>query len=72
VPVVKCLSIIDEVGETGESVVISKHGRPVARLIKYVDLEGEYPQRQLLGSVVAAGDLTSPVIPADAWESACE
>ena len=68
----RCLSIIDEVGETGESVVISKHGRPVARLIRYVDSEGEYPQRELLGSVIAAGDLLSPVTPDDAWESARE
>ena len=66
----RCLSIIDEVGETGESVVISRHGGPVARLIRYVDSEGECPQRELLGSVVAAGDFTSPLIPADAWESA--
>lgn len=26
----RCLAILDEVGRTGESVVISKHGRPVA------------------------------------------
>lgn len=65
----KCLSIIDEVGETGESVVISKHGRPVVRLVRYVDAESDYPQRDLLGSVRAADDIISPVLPADEWES---
>lgn len=29
----KCLSLIDEVRETGGELVISKHGRPVARLV---------------------------------------
>ncbi len=65
----KCLSIIDEVGETGESVVISKHGRPVATLVRYAGSAGTYPQQELLGSVRAAGDIVSPVFPVGTWES---
>jgi antitoxin (DNA-binding transcriptional repressor) of toxin-antitoxin stability system len=28
----RCLRVLDEVAETGEPVVITKHGRPIARL----------------------------------------
>ncbi len=41
----KCLGLLDEVAETGETIVVTKRGRPVARLVP-VD---EPPS--LLGSV---------------------
>jgi prevent-host-death family protein len=28
----QCLALLDEVAETGESLVVTKHGRPVARV----------------------------------------
>ena len=31
----KCLRIMDEVAESGEEIVITKHGRPVSRLMPY-------------------------------------
>lgn len=33
-----CLQLMDEVGRTGEEIVITKHGRPVAKLVP-VDAE---------------------------------
>jgi len=41
----KCLAILDEVGETGQDVVITKRGKPVARLA------GLEPPPDLQGSV---------------------
>lgn len=29
----KCLRLMDEVAETGEEIVITKHGRPVSKLV---------------------------------------
>ncbi|WP_419848309.1 type II toxin-antitoxin system prevent-host-death family antitoxin [Candidatus Poriferisocius sp.] len=29
----KCLKLMDEVNDTGEQIVITKHGRPVSRLV---------------------------------------
>ncbi|WP_420616908.1 type II toxin-antitoxin system Phd/YefM family antitoxin [Candidatus Palauibacter sp.] len=29
----KCLKLMDEVAETGEEIVITKHGRPVSKLV---------------------------------------
>lgn len=31
----KCLAIMDEIAETNETIVITKNGRPVIRLIPY-------------------------------------
>ncbi len=31
----KCLQLMDEVAETGSSIVITKRGRPVSRLVPY-------------------------------------
>ena len=31
----KCLKLMDEVAETGEEIIITKHGNPVSRLAPY-------------------------------------
>ena len=31
----RCLKLMDEVAESGEEIVITKHGRPVSRLAPY-------------------------------------
>ena len=31
----KCLKLMDEVAETGDELIVSKNGRPVARLVPY-------------------------------------
>ena len=53
-----CLTILDEVEKTGETVVVTKHGRPVARL---VPLESARP-RFFVGSVKMVGDIVSPLL----------
>jgi prevent-host-death family protein len=56
----KCLQLMDEVAATGESVVITKNGKPVSRLVPYVDrpksLFGIHR-----GAVEITGDVVSPV-----------
>lgn len=55
----KCLSLLDEVAETGEAIVVTKRGEPVARLVPLEDFE----QKSLLGSVSYSSeqDLISPI-----------
>ncbi len=48
-----CLAILDRVAEKRESVVVTKRGRPVARV---VPLEGGAP-KSMLGSVRERGDI---------------
>ena len=31
----RCLKLMDEIAESGEEIVITKHGRPVSRLVPY-------------------------------------
>ncbi len=61
----KCLRLMDEVAEGGSFVVITKHGRPVARLVAYRDkpatLWGLHRDQ-----VDIAGDLVAPLD--EAWE----
>lgn len=63
-----CLSILDEVCETGEEVVVQKRGRPVARVIP-VAPAGRFPQASLRGTMRASDDLIDPPLPAEAWEA---
>ena len=61
----QCLALLDEVGATGSSLVITKYGKPVAKLIP---LSKQRP-RSLLGSVLyeSEADLISPLD--DVWDA---
>jgi prevent-host-death family protein len=56
----ECLQLMDEVAATGESVVITKNGKPLSRLVPYVD-----KPKSLFGihrgAVEITGDVVSPV-----------
>ena len=49
----KCLALIDEVAATGAPIVISKHGKPVARLMP---LESPAETEQRILAVLRSGD----------------
>lgn len=51
----RCLALLDRVAETGEELVVTKRGRPVARLVPVE------PPPSLRGSIVWEGDLVSPI-----------
>ena len=63
-----CLELLRNVEETGEPVLVTKHGRPVA--------EVRAPQKQRARNVFGCmkdrteilGDITSPAVPAEEWE----
>jgi prevent-host-death family protein len=59
----RCLALLDEVDETRETIVVTKRGRPVARLVA----AEASPRRSLRGSVRWHGDLVAPV--AVDWEA---
>ena len=65
----RCLAVLDQIEKTGESVTILRHGKPVAQLVPPARLGPEHPQGTLRGTVEILGDIVSPVLPADAWES---
>ena len=66
----RCLAILDEVERTGEPVLISKRGKPVAELIR--PRQGKrvrFPQDALRGTGRTLGDIVSPAVPPEAWEA---
>jgi prevent-host-death family protein len=65
---VKCLKLLDEVAANREPLVITKFGKPVARVLPMppaVKLRGA-----LSGSVLFEGDIVSPL--ENEWEAAQE
>jgi len=65
----KCLAILDEVAQQGESVTILKRGKPVAQLIPPTPRVHQFPQQELMGSVFILGDVVSPTLSAEEWEA---
>lgn len=58
-----CLSLIDEVADTGRALVVTKRGRPVARVVPVED----NVRASLLGSVLEQHDLLAPID--DPWDA---
>jgi prevent-host-death family protein len=56
----KCLELMDQVHDRHESIVVTKHGVPVAKLVPY---EQDIPDifGFLKGTVLSYGDIVSPI-----------
>jgi prevent-host-death family protein len=62
----RCLTLMDDVSSTRETIVITKRGKPVAKLVP-AGKEREFIGR-LKGVIEIVGDLDSD--PPESWESA--
>ena len=62
----RCLTIMERVRTTREPVLITKRGRPIAKLVP-ADEPAEFLGR-LQDIVKIHGDIESPVEPPEAWE----
>ena len=62
-----CLTIMDEVHATRNPVLITKRGRPVAKLVP-VDIARDNFIGRLEGVVKIVGDIESPIVPPESWE----
>lgn len=61
-----CLELMDYVRETGREVVVTKHGKPVAKLVP-VPATAPDPFGCLRGTVLRYGDTVSPT--GDRWDA---
>jgi prevent-host-death family protein len=64
----QCLAIMDKVLQTGEPVVITKHGKPVVKLVpaaNHADDIFDY----MAGKAKVVGDIVGPVTPPEDWEN---
>ena len=64
----RCLAVMDRVSQSGEPVLITKHGKPVAKLVP-----AEKPADDIFGymagKVKIVGDVVGPITPLNDWES---
>ena len=62
-----CLAVMNQVQQSGEPVLITKHGKPVAKLVPALsapeDIFG-----YMTGKVKIVGDIVGPVTPLEDWE----
>jgi prevent-host-death family protein len=61
-----CLAVMDEVQARHEAVVITKHGKPVAKLVP-VNTDTDEIYDFLAGKGVVNGDIVSPAVSPDEW-----
>jgi len=72
----KCLAVLDNVNQTGESVLITKRGKPVARVTsieqtadRKTNVDSIFGALKGLVSVVGdPDDLVGPIIPLEEWD----
>lgn len=64
----QCLAIMDQVQQNGEPVLITKHGKPVAKLVP-VENTGDDIFDYMAGKVRIVGDIVAPITPLEDWES---
>jgi prevent-host-death family protein len=63
---VHCLAVMDEVQAKRESVLITKRGKPVAKLVP-VGKEKDDIFGFLKGKVAVLGDVVSPILTPEEW-----
>lgn len=64
-----CLRLLDDVGVSGEPILITKRGRPVAQLVPVpAAVVGDWAGA-MRGSGSIEGDLVAPALGADSWNA---
>jgi len=61
---IHCLALLDEVGKTRETLIVTKRGRPVAQVVA---LENDTERRPLRGSARCVGDIVAPID--ESWDA---
>jgi antitoxin (DNA-binding transcriptional repressor) of toxin-antitoxin stability system len=63
---VHCLAVMDEVQAKRETVLITKHGKPVAKLVP-VGKDKDDIYGFLAGKITIVGDIVSPALSPEEW-----
>jgi prevent-host-death family protein len=64
----RCLQVMEQVSSTRTPVVITKRGKPIAKLVP-VDESRSEAFDSLKGKIEILGDIVSPIIPPEDWEA---
>jgi prevent-host-death family protein len=64
----RCLTLMEQVRNTREAVLITKRGKPVAKLVPAARVKDDFIG-SLKGVFRIVGDIESPAVPPEDWES---
>ncbi len=64
----RCLALMEDVRSTREPLIITKRGKPVAKLVPVESKKDNWIGR-LDGKFKVTGDIVSPVVPLEDWEA---
>jgi prevent-host-death family protein len=62
----QCLAVMDQVLESGEPIIITKHGKPVVKLVP-AEKQADDLFGYMVGKVKIVGDIVGPVTPPTDW-----
>lgn len=62
-----CLAVMDAVQAKCETIIITKHGKPVAKLVP-VNAEQDEIFGFMKGEIAITGDIVRPIISASEWK----
>jgi len=65
----RCLALLEDVARTGTPLLVTKRGKPLARVTRGDRSTSSSPQETLRRTVETLGDLIAPVISPDAWNA---
>ena len=63
-----CLAVMDEVQATGEPVLVTKHGKPVVKLVP-AKTKDDSIFGYMAGKAKIVGDIISPITPIEDWDA---
>ena len=64
----RCLTLMDDVQSTREPLIITKRGKPVAKLVPADRVKDDFIG-SLKGVFRIVGDIESPAVPSQDWET---
>lgn len=63
----QCLSLMDDILETGEEIIVTKRGKPVVKVTRVRGAQKPFIGR-LVGIVEVTGDLLEPAVSPEDWD----
>ncbi len=63
-----CLAVMDEVQATGEPVLVTKHGKPVVKVVP-AETKDDNIFGYMAGKAKIVGDIISPATPMEDWDA---
>ena len=65
----QCLTLLEDVARSGEPLLVTKRGKPLARVTSSDNSRSRSPQETLRHTVETLDDIISPVVSPGAWHA---